>query len=230
MKYCSDCGKRFRAPSKFCVNCGTLLVKEANSNPSSKPRTAGAKAGKRKTKAEAEAAEKSRRANLFFGIIFLVIAVLVGVAVVGSFQGGVGNSSSQVATNTADPDPFEEDSTADPEPNSLRPGQRLMLQDLETLNREDKSGNWSEDQFLSTSPLNAGNLLDNYSVHPEGCAIWYFDNEEDSEIAFETGRVNMFSDFYTWWIEDSGPAFIIVANSENDLCYRNITRILQLSD
>lgn len=230
MKYCADCGKRFRAPSNFCVNCGTLLVKASSSSPSNQPRSKGTTAGKRKSKAEAEAAEKSRRANVFFGILFLVIAVPVVVAVVGGFQGGAYNTSSEVETNTADPSPLEEDPKTNTESNSLRPGERLMLQDLRTLNVADKSGNWFVDPFRNPSPLNAGLLLDDYSVYPAGCAIWYFDNEEDSEMAFEAGSVNMFSDFYTWWIDDSGPAFIIVANSEDDLCYKNIARILKLSD
>lgn len=125
---------------------------------------------------------------------------------------------------------LKEMSSPKPTKVTVRAGYQAMVEALDQLNESDPEGYWVQDIFESSSPLIAGVLLDNYSDYPEGCAAWFFDTEADSEKAMDNGFVNMFSDFYGWWIYESGPALIVVANSETDACYQNITEIMELSD
>jgi hypothetical protein len=129
----------------------------------------------------------------------------------------------QAPERDAEPQP------AEPQPVEPQTGLELMFSSLETLNSEDPNGIWSEDPFNNPSPLVVGVILDRYSEYPDGCAAYWFNSESDSEKVMDDGvGINFFSDFYGWWVFDSGPSLIVVANSEYDACYQNITRILEL--
>lgn len=128
----------------------------------------------------------------------------------------------------------DSDASASPAPTetqagvSSETGYELMNNALGWLNDEDPDGNWYVDPFGNESDLVVGVLLDDYSVYPEGCAAWWFNSDSDREKALSQGKVNLFSENYGWWIYDSGPVVLVVANSENDTCFGNIERILEL--
>ena len=107
-------------------------------------------------------------------------------------------------------------------------GSEAMRFALDALNFYDPDGTWEEDSFSSESPLVAGVLLDSYSDFPAGCAIWWFDSEEDLLDAVEEGSVNFFSESWFNWKSALGPSILIIANSYGDSCYQNALDVLEL--
>jgi hypothetical protein len=107
-------------------------------------------------------------------------------------------------------------------------GSEAMKFALDALNFLDLGGEWEEDSFSSESPLVAGVLLDTYSEFPAGCAIWWFDNQEELLQAVGGGDVNLFSDSWLNFYSTPGPPLVIVANSYDDLCFQNAIGILEL--
>jgi hypothetical protein len=100
---------------------------------------------------------------------------------------------------------------------------------LDALNYWDPGGPWIEDTYDASSPLVVGVLLDTYSVYPAGCAAWFFHSEDDALSAMVDGSVNLFSDDWVYWSNDSGHVILVVANSFSDLCFGNIVSELDLN-
>lgn len=98
-----------------------------------------------------------------------------------------------------------------------------------TLNSEDVDGEWIKDPYKIPNSLSVGVLLDTYSQSPEGCAIWWFKSATERETATENGEVNLFSDFYQSWDYDDGSSVLVVAQSQGNRCYKNLTNILNLN-
>jgi hypothetical protein len=140
----------------------------------------------------------------------------------------LGKKCKDSKTETSTPQsPSPSASKADP---SFETGYALMMRALGWLNDEDPNGRWFQDPYKSTSDLVVGVLLDDYSVYPSGCAAWWFNSKSDKDKALDQGRLNLFSENYWSWVYDSGPALLVVTNSESDRCYKNIRKILELQD
>jgi hypothetical protein len=103
-----------------------------------------------------------------------------------------------------------------------------MAMALDDLNTYDINGMWFEDPYTSSSGLSVGVLLDEYSVAPEGCALWWYDSEADLDADLASNSEFFDSFYWQTWIYDAGPAVLLAANGPLDTCYLSAIIILDL--
>jgi hypothetical protein len=107
-------------------------------------------------------------------------------------------------------------------------GSEFMAMALEDLNTYDINGSWFEDPYPDASGLSVGVLLDDYSVAPEGCALWWYESEADLNAHVDS-NIDFFNSFYfESWVYDAGPAVLLAASRPLDICYISAIIILEL--
>jgi hypothetical protein len=107
-------------------------------------------------------------------------------------------------------------------------GSEFMAMALEDLNTYDINGSWFEDPYPDASGLSVGVLLDDYSVAPEGCALWWYESEADLNAHVDS-NIDFFNSFYfESWVYDAGPAVLLAASGPLDICYISAIIILEL--
>jgi len=227
-KPCIACAVEIKASALLCKHCKTRQDDENFEKATPKPRKKGAPAS-----AKEEAPSKS-------GFIFAAVLVVAVAAVGVYFSNGQSvnfNFTQSDESGSSDTNSQSQEVTYEPheryhnwlEDNLFpRDGSEAMVFALDALNFYDPDGRWEEDTFSNESPLVAGVLLDTYSVFPAGCAIWWFNSQEDLLDAVEEGSVNFFSESWFNWKSALGPSILIIANSYGDSCYQNALDVLEL--
>jgi hypothetical protein len=107
-------------------------------------------------------------------------------------------------------------------------GSEFMAMALEDLNNLDVNGMWFEDPYSDASGLSVGVLLDEYSVSPQGCALWWYDSEDDLNAHVDSNSDFFNSFYFESWVYDAGPAVLLAASGPLDVCYLSARIILDL--
>lgn len=107
-------------------------------------------------------------------------------------------------------------------------GAEFMMDALDQLNDSDVNGTWYQDPYTDVSGLSVGVLIDEYSMAPEGCALWWYDSVEDLETHLDQ-NADFFNEFYwEYWIYNAGPSVLLISGGETDACHISATEILEL--
>jgi hypothetical protein len=122
-------------------------------------------------------------------------------------------------------------SSSEPEPQEVTvdsSGAEFMMDALDQLNDSDVNGTWYQDPYTDVSGLSVGVLIDEYSMAPEGCALWWYDSVEDLETHLDQ-NADFFNEFYwEYWIYNAGPSVLLISGGETDACHISATEILEL--
>lgn len=157
----------------------------------------------------------------------LAISVILLSGCTGVLGGSSGQSERDTNSWTELPNE-NSDLDSDTGTTSASSGADFMAMALDDLNTYDTNGMWFEDPYSDASGLSVGVLLDEYSVAPEGCALWWYDSESDLNAHLETSSEFFDSFYWQSWIYDAGPAVLLATNGPEDACYFSAVMILEL--
>lgn len=151
---------------------------------------------------------------------------IVSLAFCGILVGGCSSPVGINPTGTFTPTPSVASPSRSTDGDTRLAFKRVVDTSLVELNSGNVNGQW----FYGSQPLNgpdASVLLDNYGSNL-GCAIWFYETENDADSALKNGFVNLFSSFYQQWTISTGESLIVVADSPDLLCYADALQRLNL--
>jgi len=229
-KPCIACSEDIKSSAKLCKHCNTRQDDKSFENPEQGDEDFDPVAhwSQGNAKSRGDSTKKS---------VFVYAAVLLGaVAIVGVYLSYVGSFSSSTSQSNQT---VSEETNTSPEAVAVQPHEAYYLAQpgdarewmrfsLDALNYFDENGKWQEDLFQSSSPLVVGVLLDNYSTFPAGCSVWFFENEDDAEIAYDDGTITVpSSENWLYWSNQAGHTIFAVTDSFDDECWKSIMFVLE---
>jgi hypothetical protein len=228
-KLCIACSEDIKSSARLCKNCNTRQDDKSFESPEGDEDfdpVAHWSQGNAKSRGDS-----TKKSGFIYAAVLLGTVAIVGVYL--SYMGSFSSSTSQSnqtgseETNTSSEavavQPHEAYYLAQP-----ADARKWMKFSLDALNYFDENGKWQEDQFQSSSPLVVGVLLDNYSTFPAGCSVWFFENEDDAEIASDDGTITVpSSENWLYWSNQAGHTIFAVTDSFDDECWKSIMFVLE---